>query len=273
MLGMLKSLSIRFLGLGLALVAAASLLFTGFVLLQTWRLQGRVSTSIQSSLDAISSTLVTSSDGLTTIAQSLEAISDSLKSLQETVISAGVVMNSQATSLQALSSLFGKDLPDALTGAQTAMIGAQVGAKEVEDTLTVLTSNPAFAASPYNPPVLLSSALSGVAGGLGALPAPMQSAGNNLSMTSGDMTALAITMPNFAASLEQLRARLGDASTVVERYRQELERLEGRVTWLRAGAPKWVRWVALGLSFLLGWLVIIQFFALGRGLRWMMRGE
>ena len=105
--------------------------------------------------------------GLTTIAQSLEAISDSLKSLQETVMSAGVTINSQATSLQALSSLFGKDLPDALTGAQTAMIGAQVGAKEVEDTLTVLTSNPAFAATPYNPPVLLSTALSGCGWRLG----------------------------------------------------------------------------------------------------------
>jgi uncharacterized membrane protein YukC len=87
------------------------------------------------------------------------------------------------------------------------------------------------------------------------------------------MTALAITMTDFAASLEQLRARLGDANTVVGRYQQELDRLGERVTRLRAGAPKWVRWAALGLSFLLVWLLIIQLFALGRGLRWMMRGE
>jgi hypothetical protein len=37
---MTKSITIRFLGLGLALVSVASLLLTGYVLLQTWRLQG-----------------------------------------------------------------------------------------------------------------------------------------------------------------------------------------------------------------------------------------
>jgi len=269
---MAKSLAIRFLGLGLALIAAASLLLTGFVLLQTWRLQGRATTSIQSSLDVISSTLETSSDGLTAIHQSLEAISDSLKSLQIVTLSTGDSFHSQAASLQALSSLFGTDLPEALMAAQTAMIGAQVGAKEVEDTLTVLTTNPAFAATQYNPPVLLSTALSGVAGGLGALPAPMHAAGENLSTTSGDLATLEITLTNFAASLEQLLAKLGDANTVVERYQQELDKLGERVTWLRAGVPKWVRWTVLGLSFLLGWLAIIQLFALGRGLRWMMRG-
>jgi hypothetical protein len=216
---------------------------------------------------------VTTSDGLTAIGQSLEAISDSLKTLQGAAISAGGSIHSQAASLQALSTLFSKDLPDAFTGAQTAMTGAQGSAKKVEDTLTVLTSNPAFAATPYNPPILLSTALSSVAGGLGALPVPMQTAGGNLSMTSSDLTILEITVTNYAASLEPLRAKLGDACTVVERYQQELDRLGERVTWLRAGVPRWVRWAALGLSFLLGWLMIIQLFALGRGLRWMMRGE
>jgi len=273
MRGMAKSFLIRFLGLGLAIVAAVSLLLTGFVLLQTWRLQARVTNNIQSGLDVISSTLVTTSDELTAIGQSLEAISDSLTSLQDAAISAGGSIHSQSASLQALSTLFNKDLPKAFQGAQTAMTGAQAGAKEVEDTLTVLTSNPAFAATPYNPPVLLSTALSGVAGELGALPVPMQAAGGNLSTTSGNLTTLEITVSNFAASLEKLRAKLGDTRAVVERYHQELGRLGKRVTWLRAGVPKWVRWAVLGLSFLLGWLVIIQLFALGRGLHWMMRGE
>jgi hypothetical protein len=269
---MAKSLAIRFFGLGLALVAAASLLLTGFALLQTWRLQGRVTTNLQSGLDVISSTLVTSSAGLTTTAQSLEATSASLKTLQEAVISAAGSLHSQAASLEALSALFSKDLPAALTGAQTAMIGAQASAKEVEDTLTVLTSNPAFAATPYNPPVSLSTALSGVAGGLGALPAPMQAAGANLSTSSVDINTLEVTLTNFATSLEQLRTRLDEARTVLARYQQELDKLEARVIRLRAGVPKWVQWGGWALSFLLGWLGILQVFVLGGGLRWMLRG-
>jgi ABC-type transporter Mla subunit MlaD len=242
-----------------------------FLLVQTWRLKGRGTESIQSGLDVISSTLATSSDGLTAIGQSLEAISDSLKSLQNAAQSAGGAIHSQADSLQALSTLFSKDLPQAMTGAQTAMIGAQAGAKEVEDTLTVLTSNPAFAATPYNPPVLLSTALSGVAGGLGALPAPMQAVGGNLATNSGDLSTLEATLTNFAASLEQLRGKLDEAHTVVARYQHELDRLGARLSWLRAGVPKWVRWMAWGISFILSWLGILQFFSLGRGLRWMMR--
>jgi len=270
---MAKSFLIRFLGLWLALVAAASLLLTGFGLLRVWRLQGQVTASIQSSLDVISSTLMTTSDGLTAIGKSIEATSDSLKSLQDAVLSGGGTIHNQAASLQTLSTLFGKDLPDAFTGAQTAMIGAQASAMEVEDMLTVLTTNPVFAASPYNPPVLLSTALSGVASELETLPAPMQAAGANFSTTSADLSTLEITLTNFAASLEQLRAKMEDTITVVERYHQELDRLGERVTWLRAGVPKWVRWADLGLSFLFGWLGIMQLFALGRGLRWMMRGE
>ncbi len=83
------------------------------------------------------------------------------KTLQAAAQSAGGSFHSQSASLQALSGLFGKDLPDALTGAQTAMLAAQAGAEEVEHTLSVLTSNPAFAVSPYNPPVLLSTAVRG----------------------------------------------------------------------------------------------------------------
>jgi uncharacterized coiled-coil protein SlyX len=220
----------------------------------------------------ISSTLKTSSDGLTSIGQSLDSISDTLKTLQDAAQSAGNSFHSQSTSLQTLSTLFGKDLPDALTGAQTAMISAQVSAKDVEDTLSVLTSNPAFAATPYNPPVQLSTALSGVAGGLGALPAPMQAVAGDLSTASDNLIILEATMTNFAASLEQLRDKLYESRTVVGRYQQELDRLKDRVSWLRAGVPKWVRWAVWGISFLLGWLMIVQFFALGRGWRWMMRG-
>ena len=269
---MAKSFAIRFLGLWLALVAAASLLLTGDGLLQTWRLQGRATISIQSGLDVISSTLATSSEGLTTISQSLQSTSDSLKSLQDAVLSAGTSLHSQAASLQTLSTLFGKDLPVALTGAQTAMIGAQSGARNVEEALTVLTSNPAFAATPYNPPVLLSTALSGVASGLGALPAPMQAAGDSLSSASSDLTTLETTFTNFAASLGQLRVKLDEARTVVERYQQELDRLETRVITIRNGVPKWVRWAGIGLTFLLGWPAILQAFALSRGWRWMVRG-
>jgi hypothetical protein len=270
---MARSIAIRFIGLGLSLVAAASLLLTSFCLLQIWREQGRITTSLQSSLDVITSTLVASSDGLAAINQSLEVTSDSLKSLQDAAQSAGGAFHSQATSLEALSSLFGKDMPEALRDVQASMIGAQVGAKDVEDTLTVLTSNPAFAASPYNPPLLLSTALSSVADGLGVLPVPMEVVAGNILTTSEDLSTLDITVTNFAASLEQLRWKLDDARIVINGYQQELDKLEERVVWLRAGVTKWVRWGVLGISFFLSWMVILQLFTLGRGLRWMMRGK
>jgi uncharacterized phage infection (PIP) family protein YhgE len=260
------------MGLGLVLVAAASLLLTGYCLLQTWRLQGKVTASLQSGLDVISNTLSSSSDGLTTISQSLQSTSDSLVTLQDAVLSAGSSAHNQAASLQSLSTLFSKDLPDAMTGAQTAMIGAQVGAKEVEDTLTVLTSNPAFSATPFNPPVPLSTALSGVASGLGALPAPMKTAGSNLATVSSDTTTLEDSFKDFAASLEKLRAKLDESRSVLERYQQQLDKLENRLSWLRAEIPKWVRIVKYALSFLLGWLGAVQFYALMRGWNLMMRG-
>jgi hypothetical protein len=270
---MAKSLLIRFGGLGLVLVAAASLFLTGFVLVQTWRLKGQVTASLQSGLDVISSTLTTTSEGLAAIDGSLEATSSSLKSLQDTAQSAAGSFHSQSASIQSLATLFSTDLPVALTGAQTAMIGAQAGAKEVEDTLTVLTSNPAFAATPYRPAISLSTALSGVAAGLGALPTPMQAAGRNLVTTSGDLTTLETSMTNFAASLDALRGKLEESRKTIGRYQEEVDKLGGRVSRLRADVPKWITGAAWAISFLLGWLVILQFCVLGRGFRWMVRGE
>lgn len=255
------------------MIAAASLLLTVFILVQTWRVKGRVSASLQSGLDVISSTLTTTSQGLVAIDQSLEATSSSLKSLQDTAQSAGSSIHNQAASIQALATLFSKDLPNALTGAQTAMIGAQAGAKEVEDTLTVLTSNPAFAATLYQPVIPLSTSLSGVAAGLGALPAPMQAVGSDLSTTSGDLSSLETTVTYFAASMDGLHAKLDTSRQTVQRYQEEIDKLVVRVSRLRAGVPKWITWTAWALSFLLFWLGIVQLYLLGRGLRWMAKGE
>lgn len=272
MRGMAKSFTLRFIGMGVALFAAASLVLTGYGLVQAWRVQGRVTQTIQSGLDVISSTLVTSSDGLASISQSLESISVTLKTLQGAALSAGGSLHSQSASLQSLSTLFGTDLPAALTGAQTAMLAAQGSAKDVEDTLQVLTTNPLFAAAPYNPAVPLSTALSGVAGGLGALPAPMQAVGVDLSTAGGDLSTLETTITGLAASLDQLQVKLSDARTVVQRYQDQLNNLRSRVLSLRAGVPKWVGWAVWGLTFLMVWLGILQFFVLVRGWRWMTRG-
>jgi peptidoglycan hydrolase CwlO-like protein len=270
---MAKSLLIRFVGLWFVLLSTASLLLTGFVLLQTWRLKGQVTASLQSGLDVISSTVTTTSDSLTAIDQSLEATSSSLKSLQETVQTGASSIHSQAASIQSLANLFSLELPVALTGAQTAMLGAEAGAKEVEDTLTLLTSNPAFAVSPYRPAIPLSTSLSGVANGLGALPAPMQVAGGNLASTSGDLTALETSMTNFATNLETLRGKLDGARTSIGRYQQEVDKLEDRISRLRSGVATWVSGGVWVISFLLGWLGILQFSVLGRSFHWMVRGQ
>jgi peptidoglycan hydrolase CwlO-like protein len=272
MLGMAKSFLIRFVGLWLVLFTSASLLLTGFVLLQSWRMKGQVTTSLQAGLDVVSSTITTTSNSLGAINQSLEATSGSLKSLQDTAQSAAGSIHSQAASIQSLSTLFSVDLPAAMTGAQTAMIGAQAGAKQVEDTLTVLTSNPAFAATPYQPAIPLSTALSGVAAGLGALPAPMQTAGGKLSTTSGDLTTLESSVTNFVASLDALRTKLEDARKTIGRYQEEVDKLSGRIARLRAGLPRWITGAAWAITFLLGWLGILQFCVLGRCFRWMVRG-
>ena len=270
---MAKSFLIRFIGMMLALIAAASLVFTGYALLQTWRLKGPATRGLQSGLEVISGTLGTTSNSLTTIDGSLQAISGSLSSLQTTALSAANSLHSQATSIQALGSLFSTDLPNALTGAQTAMIGAQAGAKSVEDTLSVLTSNPAFAATPDQPAIPLSDALSGVAAGLGALPAPMKAVGGNLSATSTDINGLQTTVANFATSLDGMHVRLAAARKSTGSYRAEVDKLGGRVARLRANIPGWISTAAWVITFVLGWLAILQFYWLGRGLRWMVRGE
>jgi hypothetical protein len=273
MRGMAKSFGARFLGLGLAMIAAASLLLSGFLLVQTWRLKGPVTAGLQSGLDGIASTLTTTANSLTAIDRSLEATSEGLKALQDTAQSAAGSLHTQAASIQSLGSLFSADLPTALTAAQTAMIGAQSGAKAVEDTLTVLTANPAFAATPYQPAIPLSTALAGVADGLGALPGPMQTVGEQLATTSGDITSLENTVTLFATSLEGLRGKLDDARKSIAVYRDEVDTLGTRLESLRAGAPKWIAWAAWLITFLLAWLGLLQLYGVGRGLRWMARGR
>lgn len=269
---MAKSLLVRLFGLVIAVIAAASLLLTGYVLLQTWRIKGRVTASLQSGLDVISSTLTTTTKVLDAIDQSLEVVSGSLSTLQGTAQTAASSLHSQAASIQSLATLFGKDLPDAMTAAQIAMINAQTGAKEVEDTLTVLTSNPAFGATPYQPAVSLSTALSGVATGLGALPTPMQAVGGNLTTTSADLSSLETSVTNFSASLGQLRGKLDETRQTVQGYKEEVARLSERLSRFWTGVPGWVGLIVWVVSFLMLWLGILQVFVLGRAFRWMMRG-
>jgi len=256
----------------MSMVAVASLLITGYFLLQTWRFKGRATASLQSGLEVISSTLTTTSNVLNAIDLSLEGVSGSLLSLQQTALTATISLHSQAASIQSLADLFGKNLPDAMSAAQIAMINAQTGAKEVEDTLTVLTSNPAFGATPYQPAVSLSAALSGVASGLGALPTPMQAVGGNLTTTSGNLSSLETSVINFSTSLEQLRGKLDESRQTVQGYRTEVGKLSERLSRLRTQIPGWVGLMVWVVSFLVVWLGFFQVFVLARAFRWMMRG-
>jgi hypothetical protein len=212
----------RLIGLVFIIIAAISLVISGWGLYQIWTLRQPVAGAAVAGIDLFAETLDTTSDALKVTSESLQSASDTVTAVERTSLSVAQAMSTTRMTLGSFASLTGKDLPSSIDASRTALKSAQSSAVVVDSVLTTLSRIPLINIQ-YNPAVPLSTALGDVAKSLDNLPPTFNTLARNLNTTGDGLSSghePKCTAQDNAAGAAEHRRRAASGNTVSRRSRR-----------------------------------------------------
>ncbi|MCI0519438.1 MAG: hypothetical protein L0Z70_04185 [Chloroflexi bacterium] len=256
----------RAAGVFLALMAAASLLVSLYLLVQVWRLRPPVTQTMRSGLEVISGTLQTTADGLAIADKSLRTARASVAALQSAFETLGTSVKNSAAVMQSITGVVAEQIPKALDAIQGAMSVAEKSAAMIDSVLRFLTL---LTPDAYNPPVPLDRALGSVSGSLSELPPSLTNMQTGLEDTQSSLQAIQTQMDEVSALIGEMDASLSESQALVQDYQRSVVEIHATVRKLHAHIETTTILLAAFITFVLLWLVIAQVGLLLQGLEMM----
>lgn len=260
----------RLIGLVLIVIAAISLLISGWGLYQIWMLRQPVANAAVAGVDLFAETLNTTSDALKVTSESLQSASDTVTAVERTSLSVAQAMSTTRTTIGSFTSLTGKELPTSIDAARTALNSAQSSAVVVDNVLVTLSRIPLINIQ-YNPAVPLSVSLGDISKSLDNLPPTFSTIERNLNATGDGLDQVVTSLNELPKTTRQVQRNIADAQQVVTRYQSQVDALQKMVQPIKPSLPTALTAIALGLTFLVFWLGVLQLQMLLKGLE-MLRG-
>lgn len=248
----------RLAGFILVLAASISMLITLFLLLQLWRIKPGITENLTESVDLISTTLVSTGDGLVIAADSLASAQDSVTSLGSTIDTLAESIEATGPMLVEIENLMGVELPATISSTQQSLAAAQESALIIESLLKAITSIPLFRGTPYDPEVPLYVSLGEVADNLGELPESLVLIEDSLKTTRGNLIVVKVELNLIERQVEAISTSLEDAGAVIAQYQHSVTSLQEEMTLVTNRLPGWMNTLAWLLTFVFAWLGAAQ---------------
>ena len=255
----------RIIGIVLVVVAAISLLISGWGLIQIWTMRQPVVDAAIAGVDLFTETLATTSDALKVTSDSLQSASATVTTIESTSLSVAQTMSTTRTTIGSFSILMGRDLPTSIDSTRTALKSAQSSAVVVDNVLTTLSRVPLINIQ-YNPDVPLNVALGNVAKSLDNLPPTFSTIERHLNSTGDSMDQVVTSLSELPKATQQVQRNIADAQQVVARYQGEVDGLQKLTQPIKASLATVLTAITLGLTFLVFWLGVLQVQVLLKGL-------
>jgi DNA repair ATPase RecN len=260
----------RLIGLVLIIIAAISLVISGWGLVQIWTMRQPVADAAVAGIDLFAETLNTTSDALKVTSASLQSASDTVTVVERTSLSVAQAMSTTRTTIGSFAKLTGKDLPTSIDATRTALKSAQSSAVVVDNVLTTLSRVPLINIQ-YNPAVPLSTSLGDVSASLDNLPPTFNTIALNLNTTGEGLDQVVTNLNALPTTTRQVQQNIADAQQVVTRYQSEVDGLKQLIQPIKPALPMALTTMLIGLTFLVFWLGVLQAQVLLKGLE-MLRG-
>jgi hypothetical protein len=254
----------RIVGILMVIAAVVGIIFSLFGLVELWRSRPVVTKNALDSLALVDQALNTTQDVLNIVGQVVQTTTVDIASLQATTQALFLTIQGTSPALDSLISLTGKDLPNAVTATQTSLASAQNSALLIDNVLSALTSIPFSPVAAYQPAVPLSTALSQVSTSLNKLNPSLAAIHTSLVDGKENLVIVETALANISETTQGVSTTLDNAQTVIDQYKATITQLKANVEAAQRGAQNWILAITWILSFVLGWLVIIQ---LGVGLQ------
>ena len=248
----------KLLGLFLIVAAAAGIIFCIIGLIEIWQVKPTLTQTVSDNLTLLDETLIPTEDGLTAMGQLVHTTSTDVASLQTTTQALAQTIHDTNPMLDSLTSLAGKDLPDAIIAAQTSLASAQSSAQLIDTVLGALTSIPFSPVAQYKPEVPLHTALAQVSTSLDTIPPSLATIHTSLSAGKTNLGVIESELAKISTTIKGISDNLGSAQKSIDQYKTVTTKLKTRVEATQLAAPDLITTFAWILTILLVWLLISQ---------------
>jgi len=263
----------RLIGASLIVAGTVGLVVCVVLLIAVARTEPRLEASITRQLDILAEAAQTTATGLDIADTTLLQTVDAIRSLEGTVTAIGATVESSRPTLDAVTALLGDQLPTAIETTQETLTSASANAKAVDDFLTMLARIPYLGAQRYEPEQQLHVGLEQVAASLDGVPAALRATRTSLEAAGGSLVNLQEGLAVTAGNVGQIAAGLNGARDTLSQYQGIVAEIESSLASARSSLPRALRWLHLGVSFVLVWLGIVQFALITQGGELMARGR
>jgi hypothetical protein len=254
----------RLVGFLLVIAAVAGIVFSLVGLVEIWRYRPAATKAVIDNLALGDQALGTTKDVLTIVGQVVQITTNDVASLQATTKAVAVSIHDSNPMLDSLISLTGKDLPAAVSAAQTSLASAQSSALLIDNVLSALTSIPFSPVAAYKPAVPLHTALASVSTSLDGLIPSLATINTSLADGKTNLNVMDVELTNVSETTQGISSSLANAQTVIDQYKAVTTQMKASVETAKSAAQAWMMAITWILSFVLGWLLIAQ---LGLGIQ------
>ena len=261
----MKRILLRAIGIALIIAGITGLVLCAIALVVVGRAQRGLETTISEQFDLLGRTVSATANGLNTARATLDQTANTLDSLEETVMSIGATVKQSKPTLDAVATLLGDQLPAAVEATQETLTSASTSAKAVDDALSLISKIPFLGGEKYDPEQQLHVGLEQVAASLDGVPDSLRLLRGSMADASSSIAELEDGLSRTADSIGGITASLSSAEDTLVQYDTVLADLDSSLASLRTSLPQALRWLRLGVSFILVWLGIVQFALITQG--------
>jgi hypothetical protein len=262
----------RLVGFLFLAAAAAGFIFTVICLFEIWNYRPLVALSVTDTLALYDQTLIATQDGLTSIGQLVETTTLDVASLQATTSALAQTIHETTSTMDSLTGLTGKDLPDAIDATQTSLTSAQSSVLLIDKRLKAITRIPILPVAAYKPDVPLHTPFAQVSDSLNSIKPALVTLTSSLGTGKTNLGVVEVEFNKISETTKVISSALSNAQTVIDQYKAITILLNLRVEVTQLAFAGWISTFAWILSFLLGWLMIVQLSLCMQGLE-LLRGR
>ena len=249
----------RVVGILLIIAAVSGMIFNIAGVFVTWKYKDTVTTGATTTIQLLTTTLNTTVQGLEVATSALETVTSSISTLENTIhITAQTIENTKPL-LEGLSKLMDGTLPSTIQSTQSALEGAQKGARVIDGVLRAVSSLPFISPDLYDPEVPLHEAIGNVSKSLDKLPTTFETMSKSIDQSTGNVDNIQSDITEIATNIGEINASLQEAQTVLLQYQTTAANLSARLETLGENMPTIITVLAWVVTFFFLWLALAMF--------------
>jgi hypothetical protein len=248
----------RIVGLLLVIAALAGIIFSLIGLVEIWRYRPVVTKTVVDNLALGAQALGTTQDILTIVGDVVQTTASNVDSLQATTKALTLAINNTNPILDSLINLTDKGLPAAVSATQTSLASAQSSALLIDNVLAALTSIILPSVTAYKPDVPLHTALAQVSTSLNTINPSLVTISTSLVDGKTNLEVVEDELTKISDTTQGISNTLASAQKVIDQYQEVTTQLKANVEAVQLGAQTWSMAITWTLTFVFGWLMIVQ---------------